>query len=110
MVGERPLVDVADRLAPAVEELDDVVATDDFGHGDQQATVLVDRHPGFGIGDIEIGVWPVHLARLAVEELVPHKPLFVEIDLLLAGDQQAAKQVDVGVADILVAGGHGENS
>jgi len=96
------LVDVRDRLTPAVQELDDVIAAFDLRHRNEQEAILVNRDPGFGIGDVEVRIGPVHLAGLPVQELVPDEPLLVEIDLLLPCDQQSAEQVDVGVADILV--------
>ena len=101
MRGLRPLVDVRDRFAPPVEELHGVVATGDLGNRHERATVLVDGDPRFGVRDIEVGVRPVHRAGLAVDHRVP-LPTFGEVGLLLAQHEQAAEQVDPGVADVLL--------
>ena len=85
-LGKQPLVDVGDGLAPAVEEVDRVVAALDLRHADDRATALVNRYPGFGVGHIEVGIRPIHRARLAMHELVPFEP-FLEIELLLTRDQ-----------------------
>ncbi|MNF18317.1 hypothetical protein D3C80_2223290 [compost metagenome] len=57
----------------------------DLRHRDNRATALVHCHPGLGIGDIEVGVRPVHRAGLAVHQHVPFEA-FLEIELLLTRD------------------------
>ncbi len=92
----------ANDLRTAVQEFDDIITALDHWHGDEQEAVLVDGDPGFGIGDIEIGIGPVDLARLAMHKLVPDEAFGVEIDLLLPCYQKATEQIDIGVADVLV--------
>ncbi|MNT29240.1 hypothetical protein D3C72_1649700 [compost metagenome] len=104
MVGKAALIDIGQRLAPAVEELHRVVAIDDLRHADQGAAALVHRQPGFGVGNVQVGIGPVHGARFAVHQLVPGHA-FLEVQLLLAQYQEPAEQVDVGVADVLVREG-----
>jgi hypothetical protein len=83
------------------EEVDRVVATFDLRHADDHAARLVDRDPGLRIGDVEIGIGPVHSAGSTVHELVPLEAI-LEIELLLARHHEPTEQVDVGVADVLI--------
>ena len=89
-LGKEAFVDVGNRLAPAVEEVDRIVAAFDLWYADDRAAALVDRDPRFRVGHIKIGVGPIHRAGLAMHELVPLEP-FLEIELLLSRDQQAAQ-------------------
>ena len=65
---------------------------------------LVDGDPGFRICDIEVRVGPVHAPGFAVEQFVPAEA-FLEIELLLPRNRQAAQQIEVGVADLLFGEG-----
>ena len=105
-VAERPRreqarVDVGNRLAPAIEEVDRVVAPLDLRHAHDRATAFVDCDPGFGVSHVEIRVGPIHGTRFAVHEFVPLESLF-EVDLLLPRYQQATEQVDIRIADVLI--------
>ena len=90
-LGKQALVDVGNRLAPAVEEVDGVIAALDLRHADDRATAFVDRDPRFGVGHVEIGIGPIHGAGLAMHQLVPFKA-FLEIELLLTRDQAAGQE------------------
>jgi hypothetical protein len=99
VLGEHPFVDVGDGLAPAIQELHGVVAAGDLWHRDDQAALLVDGDPRLRVRDVEIRIRPVDFARLAVYQHVPLEA-FLEVELLLAQDEQAAEETDVAVADL----------
>ena len=99
MLGEHPFVDVGDGLAPAIQELHGVVAAGDLWHRDDQAALLVDGDPRLRVRDVEIRIRPVDLAWSAMYQLIPLEA-FLEVELLLAQDQQAAEEIDVAVADL----------
>lgn len=63
---EEALVDICDRLAPAVQEVDRIVAAFDLRHANHRTAILIGRDPGFGVDDVKIRIRPVHFARLAM--------------------------------------------
>ncbi|RAS09307.1 hypothetical protein C7415_104142 [Cupriavidus alkaliphilus] len=101
MVRIVALVDVGDGFAPAVQELDGVVAPLDRRHAEDRAALFIDRDPGFAVGNVQVRIGPGHPADIAVDDLVPAEAFLLEVGLLLAQDQQPAQQVEVGVMDVL---------
>ena len=103
MIREGALVDVQNRLAPAVQHLPAVVATPfDLRDFENDRRVLVNRYPRFRIGHVEIGVRPCHASRGPIDNLIPFEPLVPEIDVLLPENQEASKQIQVGIRYILI--------
>ncbi len=101
-VREDALVDIGERLAPAIQELDGIITVFDFRNGDDGATGLVNGDPSLGISDVQVRIGPVNRTRLPVDQLVPLET-FLEVELLLSCDQETAEKIDIGLADLFIA-------
>ncbi|MNY62287.1 hypothetical protein D3C86_1990800 [compost metagenome] len=104
MLGKFAFVDVGQRFPPTVKELHGGVAITDLRHRNQRTALLVHCHPGLGIGDIQVGIGPIDRSGLVMAQRVPLHAI-LEVQLLLACHQQAAVQVNIGIADVLVGDG-----
>jgi hypothetical protein len=64
--------------------------------------VLIDADPGFAVSDIQIRIRPGNTTRLMVNDLVPLEAVVAKIEMFLAQYQQAAQQIEIGIADIRI--------
>src|SRR5215475_445159 len=101
MLGVGALIDIGGYFTPAVKYLNRVIAPLDFGEFDERTALVVDRHPGLTIDDVEIWVGPGDATRLSVDDLVPVKS-FLEVEVFLPQDQPTTEHVFVRLDDIPV--------